>query len=258
MENDFWHVHSDFLTSDPSRLVKSLFDDDTKNYERAKTELSNDVILLGDAITLFVTSLQGGYQKQEEWKDNISVKASVAMANSTLNYLLLARHAVLFGYFPEGRDLLRSCHERITRSYLFFIDNSKAKEFLSGKEILQSDVDNKIAALLKVDESLRKMLRNSYRFQSSLVHPNLDSLSIRTAGSPSEDLKHRIVKYPIFGGMVSPDIGKLSLYAVIQMALLASKVIGVMFVETSGTWSKEYDRILQKYEIVLDQVKELK
>ncbi|MEK7353558.1 MAG: hypothetical protein AABZ77_03515 [Chloroflexota bacterium] len=252
MKDEFWHVHSNFLTSDPRQLVGGIFDDDKKNYERAKTELSNEVILLDDALILFVTSLQGGYRNAQQWEDNISVKAATAMANSTLNYLLLARYAVLLGYFPEARDLLRSCHERITRGYLFFVDKDKAQKFLSGKEIPQRDVDNRIATLLKVDEDLRKMIRYSYTYQSSLVHPNLESLSVRTAGSSSEELKERIVKYPIFGGLLPTGIGKPSLYAVIQMALFASKVIGIMFEETSGTWKKEYNRILKRYETFLE------
>ena len=183
------------------------------------------------------------------------MKAATAMANSTLNYLLLARHAVLFGYFPEVRDLLRGCHERITRCYLFYADKDKAQKFLSGQEIPQRDVDKKLAAILKVDDTLRKMMRDSYSSQSSLVHPNLESLSARTVGPESEELNERILKYPLFGGMLSSDIGKLSLYAVIQMTLFALKVIKVMFVETSGVYDTENTRILESYETFLNQAR---
>ena len=255
MKDKLWHVRSDFLTSDPRKVVKGIFDEDTKNYERANVELSEEVILLDDALTLFVASLQGGYSNAEQWKENISVKASVAMANSTLNYLLLARYAVLFGYFPEVRDLLRSCHERITRSYLFFVDKDEAQKFLSGQEIPQRGVDKRLATILKVDDCLRKMMRDSYRYQSSLVHPNLESLSARTAGPESEELNERIVKYPLFGGLLSSDIGKLSLYAVIQMTLFTLKVIKVMFVETSGVYDNEYARILESYNTFLNQAR---
>ena len=249
-------MNHDFLSSLPRNVVMGILDADKKNYKRAESELSEEVTLLDDALTLFVTSLQGGYRNAQEWKDNISVKAAVAMANSTLNYLFLARHAILLGYFPEVRDLLRSCHERITRCYLFFADKDKAQKFLSGQEIPQRDVDKKLATILKVDDALRKMIRDSYSSQSSLVHPNLESLSARTAGPESEELNERIVKYPLFGGLLSSDIGKLSLYAVIQMTLFALSAIKVIFVETSGNWDKEYNRIMHSYNTFLNQARE--
>ncbi len=259
MKDNFWHVRNDFLTSEPRDVVRGILDDDKRNYARAESELSKEVALLDDALTLFVTSLQGGYRNAEEWKDNVSVKAAVAMANSTLNYLFLARHAVLLGYFPEVRDLLRSCHERITRCYLFFVDKDEAQKFLSGERLAkyseQAYVDKKLATILKVDDTLRKMIRDSYSYQSSLVHPNLESLSARTAGPESEELNERIVKYPLFGGLLSSDIGRLTVYAVIQITLFALKVIKVVFVETSGVYDNEYARILESYNTFLNQVR---
>ena len=135
MKDNFWHVRNDFLTSAPRNVVRGTSDDDKKNYARAELELSKEVALLDDALALFITSLQGSHRNLDDWKDNISVKVAVAMANSALNYLLLARHSVMFGYFPECRDLLRSCHERITRCYLFFADVNEVKKFLSGKKL---------------------------------------------------------------------------------------------------------------------------
>lgn len=255
MKDNFWHVRSDFLTSEPRDVVRGIINDDKKNYSRAESELSKEVALLDEALTLLVASLQGGYRNAQEWKDNVSVKAATAMANSTLNYLLLARHAVLFGYSPEVRDLLRSCHERITRCYLFYADKDEAQKFLSGQEIPQRDVDKKLATILKVDDALRKMMRDSYHFQSSVVHPNLESLSARTVGPESEKLNERIVEYPLFGGLLSADIGKLSVYTVIQMTLFTLKVIKVMFVETSGVYDNEYARILGSYNTFLNQAR---
>lgn len=255
MKDNFWHVRNDFLTSEPRDVVSGILDDDKRNYARAESELSKEVALLDDALTLFVTSLQGGYRNAQEWKDNVSVKAATAMANSTLNYLFLARHAVLLGYFPEVRGLLRSCHERITRCYLFFVDKDEAQKFLSGKEIPQRDVNKKLATILKVDDTLRKMMRDSYSSQSSLVHPNLESLSVRTVGPESEELNERIVKYPLFGGLLSSDIGRLTVYAVIQITLFALKVIKVIFVETSGVYDNKYAHILESYNTFLNQAR---
>ena len=258
MKDEFWHVRSDFLTSDPHQIVKDTFNDDKKNYARAELELSKDVSLLDDALALFITSLQGGYRKSKNWKDNDSVKAAVAMANSALNYLLLARHSILLGYFAEARNLLRGCHERITRCYLFYADVDEARKFLTGKKLCngseQSYVDHKIANILKDKESL-SALREMYDSQSSHVHPNLESLRVRTDGPETEELCDRVVKYPIFGGMLNPDLGKAYLFAVFQSALFALSVIKVIFVETSGHWDNEFRRIWKIHQSIIEEHK---
>jgi hypothetical protein len=263
MKDDFWHMQHDFLSSAPRDVVRGILEDDKKNYKKAEAELNEELALLNDALTFFISSLQGGYRNLEQWKDNISVKAAVAMANSDLNYLLLARHAVVLGYFPECRDLLRSCHERITRCYLFFVDKDEAKRFFTGKKIKQSDVRTKLSSILASGNDERKseilkMLRESYSHQCEVVHPNLESLSARTNGPETEKLSERVVKYPFWGGMLSSDSGKLVIFTVIQATLFALKVIGVIFEETSGTWNKEFDRILQSYNTFLKQVREFR
>jgi len=261
MKDDFWHVRNDFLTSEPRQVVRGIFDDDKKNYQKAELELSKEVALLDDALTLFVTSLRGGYHDVDKWRNNVSVKAAVAMANSALNYLFLARHAVMLGYFPECRDLLRSCHERITRCYLFFADKEEAERFFSGKQIEQKDVRKKLSCILasgndEKQSEILKMLQASYNHQSQVVHPNLESLSARTDGPETEKLNERVVKYPIFGGMLSSDLGKSVIFAVIQATLFALSVIKVIFEETSGTYDKEFSRILQSYNTFLNQAGE--
>jgi len=261
MKDDFWHMQHEFLSSAPRDVVRGILEDDKKNYKKAEAELNEELTLLNDALTLFITSLQGGYRNLEQWKDNISVKAAVTMANSDLNYLLLARHAVMLGYFPECRDLLRSCHERITRCYLFFVDKDEAKRFFTGKEIMQKDVRKKLSSILASENDEReseilKLLQDSYRHQSQVVHPNLESLSARTNGLETEKLSERVVKYPFFGGMLSSDLGKPVIFVVVQATLFALNVIGVMFEETSGTWKKEFSRILQSYNTFLNQARE--
>lgn len=246
MKDDFWHARNGFLTSKPRQVVRSIFDDDIKNYHKAELELSREVVLLDDVLTLFVTSLQGGYHNVDKWKNNVSVKAAVAMANSTLNYLFLARHAVMLGYFPECRDLLRSCHERITRCYLFFADKEEAERFFSGKEIQQKDVRKKLSSILvsgndKRQSEILKTLQESYKHQSQVVHANLKSLSARTGDPGMEKCSERVVKHPLFGGLLSSELGRLTIFAVVQCTLFALSVVGVIFEETSGQWQKEHD-----------------
>ena len=135
---------------------------------------------------------------------------------------------------------------------------NEAQKFLSGKKLSdrseQLYVDKKVAAILKANNAL-ETLRAMYDLQSSLVHPNLESLSARTAGSESEKLSERVVKYPLFGGLLSSDMGRLIVHAVIQSTLFALNVIKVIFVETSGAWDNKYARILESYNTFLNQAR---
>lgn len=62
------------------------------------------------------------------------------MANSALNYHLLARHTVIFGYPSETEPLFRACFERMTRCAAFQLDEALAGTFWGGKEINQKQI----------------------------------------------------------------------------------------------------------------------
>jgi hypothetical protein len=260
MESGFWHMKHDFLNTSPRDIVRGIIEDDKNNYARAKAEFSEEIKLLDDALALFVMSLQGGYRIQTAWENNISVKASVVMANAMLNQLFLARHAVMLGYFAECHDLLRSFHERVNCCAVFFNDEDEAKHFFDGAEIWPRDVRKKLSSFLaegndvKRDEIL-KILKDSYNRESKIVHPNLESLRDRTGGPKTEDLKDRVVKYPFWGGMLSYDLGKPIIFIIIQATLLALKIIGVIFEENSGVWKKEFSRIKETYETFLAEAR---
>jgi len=258
--DDLWNTKSGFFKSAPQEILKDIYDDDKKNYQKMEAELSKEVALLDDSLVLFITSLQGGYSNYDNWKDNVSLKAAVPMATSAFNYLLLARHAVSMGYFAETRDLLRSCHERMTRCYLFYADTSEAQKFLSGEQLRkcseQEYVDNRIDSILKQKGKTYQALRKMYKSQSSLVHPNLESLSARTPGPEMESLSDRAVKYPIFGGLISSDLGKSYLFAVLQKTLFALSIIGVIFMETAGSWNKEFKRLKARLDAFVKEEKD--
>ena len=183
------------------------------------------------------------------------------MACSALNYLFLARHAILLGYFSEARNLLRGCHERITRCYLFYADPQEAKKFLAGDKLCnkseQSYVDKTVAAILDKNDGncVFQKLRTMYRFQSAIVHPNLESLSSRTLGSKTEQLSERVVNNQVFGGLLAADLGKMYLFSVIQSTLFALSVIRVVFEESSGNWDKEFERIQRTYDSYTAELK---
>jgi hypothetical protein len=246
-EEPVWHLSSNFTKLGPKDVLKKLYADDEANYQRAKSELVDEIQLLDDAIVLYIQPLQEAYRHVEQWKTKPSMRAAMAMAASALNYILLARHDILLGYLPEVRDLLRGCHERVTRSYLFFLDEDSANKFLFGKEIKQEKVDDKLAQILskadKRDEELYQSLRQSYSFQSEHMHPNLKSLKLRI-GEKDEDRFNEIVGVNhFFGGLLSRTLGKSAVADVLISFLLALKVINAIVKEGTGSWDKEYYRI---------------
>jgi hypothetical protein len=145
MANEIWHLTNDFLKLPAREVLKNILRDDKRNYDRAVSELSEDIKLLDDTIVLYAEVLQAAFRIIDKWKNNNSNRAAMAMLISNLNYILLARHGILLGYFPEVRDLLRSCYERTSRCYLFFYSKEFAGRFLSGKQIKQYIVDEELS-----------------------------------------------------------------------------------------------------------------
>ncbi len=95
MGNEIWHLTDDFTKLPARDTLKNILRDDRKNSERAESELAKDIKLLDDAIVLYMEALQAAYRLIDEWKDNNSNRAAIAMLTSTLNYVLLARHGIL-------------------------------------------------------------------------------------------------------------------------------------------------------------------
>lgn len=259
MEEPIWYLSDNFTKLEPKDVLKAIYRDDEANYQRAKSELVDEIRLMDDAIALYIEPLQQAYRQVEQWKSTPSMQAAMAMAASTLNYILLARHSILLGYFPEVRDLLRGCHERITRCYLFFLDEDSAKKFLSGKEVWQGPVDAKLSRILttgKEDkEALHESLRQSYSFLSDHIHPNLKSLKLRTGGTDKGNFRETVGVNHFWGGLLSLPLGKSAVVDVLMTVFLALKVINVIFHEQTGKWQKEYNRIEAEWQKMVSEVK---
>jgi hypothetical protein len=227
-------------------VLRNLIRDDRKNSKKAESELGEDIKLLDDAIVLYIESLQAAYRLRDKWKSNNSNRAAIAMEVSTLNYILLARHGILLGYYPEVRDLLRSCYERISRCYLFFYSEKFADRFLSGKQIKQSVVDEELSKLEKAPDKrglLFKDLRKYYGFMSDTAHPNLKSFEARYG---EKDLGKRVGLEFVFGGFMSHKLGHIVIIRLLQTVLSALRILGVIMPEESGGWDKEYQQISKR------------
>jgi len=246
MEEKIWHLTDDFEKLPARNVLKNILRDDRKNYDRAESELGEDIKLLDDAIVLYVESLQAAYRLINEWKGNNSNRAAIAMLTSTLNYVLLARHGILLGYYPEVRDLLRSCYERIPRCYLFFYSKKFANRFLSGKKIKQYVVDEELSRLEK-DPDKRKVLfeglRQYYGFMSDVAHPNLKSFEARYG---EKDLGERVGLQCVFGGLMSTRRGHVTIIRILQTVLSALRILGIIIHDESGGWDKEYQQISRR------------
>jgi len=253
MEDRVWHIRNDLTKVRSKDVLNGIIKDDKANYQVAESELAEDLQLLDDAIALYIEPLQEAYRRIDEWKGKASLQASIAMAESILNYVLLARHSVLLGYYPEARDLLRGCYERTTRCYLFFIDEGQANKFLAGKRISQVEVDRKLNALESQGQgkTLYEELRSYYGAISQDIHPNLHSFQARYG---DVNLKEEVGLKPILGGIMSPALGRVVILRVLQCVLSALKIIGAIFREQSGAWEREYKRIVTRQKEILSKL----
>jgi hypothetical protein len=252
MEEKIWYITNDFEKKPARDVLNNIIADDKKNLDRSEAELKEDIGLLDDAITLYIEALRAAYSLIEKWKGNNSNRAAIAMLVSTLNYILLARHGILLGYYPEVQDLLRSCHERTSRSYLFFQDDKFAEQFLSGKKIGQRDVDKQLSKLEKDPEKrgkFHKDLREYYKFMSEVAHPNLKSFAARYG---NKELEKIVGLQCLFGGIMSTGYGHAVILRVLQTVLVALRILGAILPEESGRWNKEFQSIKKKCDEMVD------
>jgi hypothetical protein len=254
MGNEIWHLTDDFTKLPARDILKNILRDDRRNFERAESELTEDIKLLDDSIVLYMEALQAAYRLMDKWKDNSSNRASIAMLTSALNYILLARHGILLGYYPEVRDLLRSCYERISRCYLFFYSKKFANSFLAGKKIKQYEVDEELSRLEKdpgKEKGLFISLRQYYGFFSDVAHPNLKSFEVRYG---KKTLGERVGLECVLGGFMSAELGHVTVIRILQTVLSALRILGVILPEESGSWDKEYRRISRRCDTMINNL----
>lgn len=254
MEEKIWYLTYDFNNLPARDVLKNILRDDRKNYDRAESELGEDIELLNEAIALYIESLQAAYNLIDKWKGNTSNRAAMAMLVSTLNYILLARHGILLGYYPEVRDLLRSCFERTLSCFLFFYDGEYARRFLSGEKIWPWEIRKELSRLEEDTEKskeLRKSLDKYYDFLSEVVHPNLKSFEARYG---KENLGERVGLVYLFGGLMSSERGPVVIIRLLQTVLSALRILGVILPEESGSWDKKYQQISRRCDEMVDNL----
>lgn len=256
---DIWHMSGSFLSRPAKEVLSSLISDDKKNYEKAEQQFGNDLKLLDDSLVLYINSIQGAYSLQPKWRNQSTFEAPIIMFSSVLNYLLLIRHSILLGYFPETPTLFRSCHERITRGYLFWLNKSEADRYLSGKKRNQKEIDIKLSAVLvsrgPEENKIYSELRRVYRYESEMSHPNLSSLKMRYGDLEADKLKDKVIDSPMLGGILSDILIRPIVYSALQMTLRAISIIKLIFVESSGSYEAAYKALYHKYNDYIQSIK---
>jgi hypothetical protein len=254
MEEEIWYLRSDFTKFPAKKVLEKTLEDDRKNYDRATSELKQEIQILDEAIILFIQSLQVAYIQIDKWKTNNSNRASIAMLTSVLNYILVARYMVLFGYFPEVQEILRSCYERTLRGLLFFHSQKYAGKFLSGKRIKQADVDKELSKLEEdpvIKDEIHNSLRQYYWYLSETSHPNLKSFEYRYG---SKDLSSRVGLGCLFGGVMSSERGYIVITRILQTTLSALRPFKAIIKDESGEWDTRFEALNKQCNEMVDNM----
>ena len=85
MESRRWEIR-DVIRLSPDEVLRSVLMNDTLIYLRAASDFAPDIELLDDALTLYIKLLQQAHYHRDKWIHRDNLRASVAMANSMLDF----------------------------------------------------------------------------------------------------------------------------------------------------------------------------
>ncbi len=194
--NKYWSGAPEFIKRYAKRLLPEMFDYDENNRIQLSYNVNLALESLDKAIAQFIAVLQKFYQNKDKWEDAQNSRAAIAMANSTLNYHLLARHIVKLGYASEVELIHRACFERMTRCAVFQLEEKLSEKFWAGKEIKQRQIGDLLSKHFEEKvkgsrEIANELIKDMYRELSQISHPSLDILKFRTI-QPSDKIEKKI------------------------------------------------------------------
>ncbi|MHA2067512.1 MAG: hypothetical protein ACXABY_24355 [Candidatus Thorarchaeota archaeon] len=187
----YWTGADEFLKADARRLLPDMLAYDEQDQSDWSDNCKLAIGSLDKSIAQFIAVLQKLYRSRDKWEGTQNGKAAVAMANSTLNYHLLARHAVVLGYAAETEPLHRACFERMTRCAAFQLSTDLAERFWSGKQIQQKQVGDLLSKSFEdratgLGEIANDRIKDMYKNLSHVSHPNLKTIQLRTIQTSEE------------------------------------------------------------------------
>lgn len=247
----YWHGKGKFVKEKASELLGMIVRSDNHGSRNLSFRAQDDLKTLDDLLTFFVELVQLIYKNRQNWQGNSQIRASVAMANATLNYFFLARHAVILGYGAEAQMLYRGCFERMTRAVVFQVDERFADRFWKGDQISQSEVNDKISRYLetKNEKTLFKEIYQSYKdiwkTLSELSHPNLETTKFRILTIEGLSMDESLGIAVGLGGMPNESVisGIIGLMMHVSFSLSLMRILVDEFL---GKWNKKLDKKLSR------------
>ncbi|MFC2070444.1 hypothetical protein ACFLTB_04655 [Chloroflexota bacterium] len=248
----YWHGEGKFEKAKPSELLATIIRSDNYHVKHLSSRAERLLKSLDESIAFFIELLQVAYKNRANWQESPQIKASVAMANGTLNYLFIARHAVILGYGHEAQMLYRGCFERMTRAIVFQTDERVVKRFWNGKQINQSEINNKISRYLEkknekgMFSEIYQSYKQNWKILSELSHPNLGTVAFRILSlegrSPEKSLGIDIE----LGGMSNESVisGIIALMMHISFSLSLMKIL---VSEYLGKWNNKLERKYSRF-----------
>jgi len=248
----YWHGKNKFVKENAAALLNTIVRSDNHISRNMSYRAQKDLKTLDESLAFFIELLQLIYKNRENWQGSAQIRASVAMANTTLNYFCLARHATILGYGAEAHMLYRGCFERMTRAVVFQVDQRFTDRFWNGDQISQSEVNDKISRYLesKNDEALFKEIYQSYKniwkMLSELSHPNLETIMFRILTVEGKSVSDSLGIDVGLGGMQNENVisGIIGLIMHVSFSLSLMRILVGEFL---GKWNKKLDRKLSRF-----------
>lgn len=249
IKHKYWSGASEFINADAKRLLTDILNNDDNNRKEISIKCQEALNLLDKAIALFISVLQRLYRDKSRWEGASNSRAAVAMANSTLNYHLLARHTVILGYPFETEPLFRACFERMTRCAAFQLDETLAEHFWVGKEIKQKQIRDILSKHFEgqvegTNNIAQEIMKDTYKKHSEVSHPNLKTLQFRTLNTSNDTEIQTGIDFS-YGSEPSFTVTPLEISHCITSVMFSLIMIEILSKAILGTLGNVLERKIQ-------------
>ncbi len=250
MMNKYWSGASEFIKRDANRLLPEMLGYDENNRNQISHNINLASVALDKAIAQFIAVLQKFYQNKDRWEDAQNSRAAIAMANSALNYHLLARHTVMLGYASETEPIYRACFERMTRCVVFQLDGKLSEKFWAGKEIRQKQIGDLLSKHFEdrvkgSREVANQRIKDMYKQLSQISHPNLSALRFRTI-RPSNKTEREIVIDFSYCGENEEILKLISIGECMTYVIFSLFMLEIVSRKIFGSWANVLESRIEK------------
>ena len=246
LSEEFWHLRSDFDKGEPSQKVRYFWTDDESNRQRSLTTFANEIALVDEGLTIYVEAIQGAFRERNRWKNDMRLRASIAMLIHAFNSFLARRHLLTHGYLSEARLLARSIRESLSQALVFLVDESFAKKFYAGRQIQPKNIQKRLSRALADEQvgapEVFKLFRDEYQRLGVGAHPTLGSFSMRTAAQEPGNygLQKPVPEEVLLGGLLQDDSGRVAWHALALGIGDGLATVGCVLSDASGRWERQY------------------